>query len=86
MRLLPPGTLARLALPAVLPRLVAPLLVMAAAILASSTSATSTTIASIVELGASTEAPVTEGPELLAVVGVVTVNVVEDAEWPVALG
>lgn len=30
-------------------------------------------------LGASTKAPVAEGPELLAVVGVLAVNVVEDA-------
>ncbi len=64
----------------------APLLAMVAAVPGSSTSAASTTVASIVALVASTEAPLVEGPELLAVVGVVAVNIVEDAEPSVALG
>ena len=86
MRLLPLVALARLVLPAVLTRLVAPLLTAVASVPASSTSATSVTVAPIVALGALTEAPITESPELLAVAGVVALNMVEGAEWPLALG
>jgi hypothetical protein len=52
----------------------------------SSTSASFAAVASVAALGASTKAPVMDGPELLAVVGVVVVHVVEDAEWAAALG
>jgi len=86
MRLLSPGALARLALPAVLTRLVVPLLTAVTSILASSTSAASTTVAPIVALGASTNAPVAESPDLLVVASVVVVDVMEGAEWPLALG
>jgi hypothetical protein len=85
-RLISPGALARLALPAVLTRLVMPLLARPTVVPASSASASSTAVALIVALGASTEAPVTDGPELVAVIGVVAVYVVEDAEWTAALG
>ena len=85
-RLVPPGTLTRLVLPVVLTRPVAPLLAGAALVPASSTSASSTVVASVVALGASTEAPIADGPELLAVIGVVAVHVVEDAERAAALG
>ena len=86
MRLLPPVVLVRLALPAVLTRLVAPLLMTVTSIPMSSTSATSLTIAPIIALEASTEAPVAESPELLAVAGVVAEDAVEGAERPLALG
>ena len=52
----------------------------------SSTSATSVTVALIIALEASTEAPVAEGPKLLAVVGAVVVHVVEGAERAVGFG
>ena len=85
-RLLPLVSLTRLVLPAVLTRLVAPLLMAVAFVPAPSTSATSTTVAPIVSLGELTEAPVKESPKLLAVAGVVDVDVVEGAEWSLALG
>ena len=85
-RLIPPVFLTRRALPAVLKRLVAPLLTTVASIAASSTSATFATVASIAALGTLTEAPIAESPDLLAVAGVVAVDVVEGAEWPLALG
>ena len=85
MRLVPLGALARLALPAFLMRLMAPLLTGAVVVLASSTSASSMAVASIVALEATTEAPVVDGPELLTVIGVVAVYDVEDAERTAAL-
>ena len=86
MRLVPPGALARQVLLAILARLVTPLLAGDAVVPASSTSASSMVIASVVALGASTEAPVVDGPELLTVIGVVVVHVVEGAERAVGLG
>ena len=86
VRLIPPGTLARLILPAVLTRPVAPLLAGAAIVPASSTSSSSSAVAPVVALGASTEASISNGPELLTVIGVVAVHVVEGAEWSAALG
>ena len=85
-RLIPPGTLARLALPANLPRLVTPPLVMVAAVPASSTSVASATVALIVALRASTDMPFSHDPELLAFVGVVAVHIAEGAERSAALG
>ena len=69
----------RLALAAILTRLIAPLLARVAGVPASLALASSAAVASIVALGAMTEAPIADGPELLAVVGVVVVHVVEDA-------
>ena len=86
MRLVPPGALARLILPAVLTRPVAPLLARAMVIPASATTSSSLTIAPVVALGASTEAPFSNGSELLTVAGVVVVQVVEGAERSAALG
>src|SRR4051812_23163767 len=83
--LISPGTLARLAPPAVLTRLVAPLVARVTAVPASSATATSAVVTSIIALGATTEAPIADGLELLAVVGVVVVHVVEDAERAAAL-
>ena len=85
-RLLSPGALVRLALLAVLPRLVVPLLTVVTSVPASLASTTSMTVASIIALGASTEVTFVEDPELLTVVGVVAVHVVEDAERMVAFG
>ena len=78
MRMAPPGAIARLALLAVLTRLITPVLTGVAIVTAA--------VASVVALGATAEAPVADGPELLAVVGVVVVHVVEDAERAAALG
>ena len=86
MRLISPGALVRLALPAILTRLLTPLLAGAAVVPASSTSSSSSAVASVVALGASTEAPITDGPELLTVAGVVALYVVEGAKRAVALG
>ena len=86
MRLIPPGALTRLVMPEVVARSVAPLLAGAMVVPASSTSASSMAVASVVELGASTEVPVTDGPELLTVVGVVAVHIVEGVERAVGLG
>ena len=80
MRLVSPGALARLALPALLMRLIIPLLAGAAIIPASSASSSSSAVAPIIALGASTEASISNGPELLAVAGVVGVEVVVGAE------
>ena len=85
-RLIPPVSLARLILPAVLMRPVAPLLAWALVVPVSSAASSSSAITSVVALGASIEAPVAEGPELLTVVGLVAVNIMEDAERPIALG
>ena len=84
-RLVPPGALARLFLPVVLMRPVAPLLTGAAVVPTSPTSSSSSAVAPVVALGASTETSISNGPELLIVVGVVAVNVVEGAERPAAL-
>ena len=85
-RLIPPGALTRLVLPAVLARPVAPLLAGAAVVPTSSTSSTSSAVAPVIALGASTEASISNGPELLTIVGVVAVYVVEGAERTAALG
>ena len=85
-RLIPPGALARLILPAVLTRPVTPLLAWATVVPASSAVSSSSAVAPVVALGASPEASVSNGPELLTVVGVVAVHVVEGAEWSAALG
>ena len=77
--LVPPGALVRLVLPAILSRPVAPLLAGDAVVPASSTSSSSPAVAPVVALGASTEASVSDGPELLTIVGVVDVYVVEGA-------
>ena len=81
MRLVSPGPLARMVLPAVLARPAVPLLAWATIVPASSSSA----IAPVVALRASTKASVSNGPELLAIVGVVAVYVVEGTEWTAAL-
>ena len=85
-RLIPPVTLARLILLAVLTRLVMPLLEGVTDVPASSTSTSSTAVASIIALGAMLEAPVADGPKLLTVFGVVAMYIVEDAERSIALG
>ena len=81
-RLIPPGALARLVLPAVFTRPVAPLLAWATVVPTSSSSV----VAPVVALGASTVASFPYGSELLAVAGVVGVQVVEGAEWSAILG
>ena len=43
-------------------------------------------VATVVVLGASTEVPIWDGPELLTVGAVVAVKIVEGAEWAVGLG
>ena len=72
-RLVPPGPLARMVLPAVLTRPVAPFLTRATVVPASS----STAVAPVAALGASTVASFSYDSELLAVAGVVGVQVVE---------
>ena len=79
VRLIPPGALTRLVLPGVLVRPVAPLLAGAAIVPASSTSSSSSAVAPVVALGVSTEASISNGSELLSVIGVVAVYVVESA-------
>ena len=76
-RLVPPGALARMILPAVLTRPVAPLLARATVVPASA----STPVAPVTALGALTEASFSYGSELLIVAGVVGVQVMEGAEW-----
>jgi hypothetical protein len=85
-RLITPEPIVRLVAPAVLMRLVTPVLTGVAVVPASPTSASSTAIAAVVALGAVAKAPISNGPELLAVVGVVAVDIVEDAKWVAALG
>ena len=85
-RLIPPSALARLVLPTILTRSVTPLLARATVVPSSSTTSSFSAVAPVIALGASTEAFVTNGPELLTIVGVVAVNVVEGAERPAALG
>ena len=82
MRRVPLGALARLVLPAVLTRPVAPLLARATVVPASA----SVAVAPVVALGASTVASFPYGSEILAVAGVMGVQVVEGAEWTAALG
>src|SRR4051812_6844930 len=77
MRLIPPGALTRLILPAVLTRPVAPLLAWATVVPAFSATSSSSVVASVIALGASTEASFANGPELFTFVGVVVVHVVE---------
>ena len=84
-RRVPPGALARLVLPAVLTRPVAPLLTRATVVPASSAASSSSAVAPVVALGASTEAPSTDGPEFLAIIGVLAVYGVEGAERMAAL-
>ena len=86
VRLVSPGTLARMILPVVLMRTVTPLLAWATVIPVFATMSSSSAVAPVVALGASTEASILNGPELLTVVGVVAVHVAEDAEWAAALG
>ena len=86
MRLVPLGALTRLVLPTVLTRPVRPLLAWATVVPASSTSSSSSAVASVIALGASTEAPITDDPEPLIVAGVVAVYVVEGAERAASLG
>ena len=85
-RLVAPGALMRLLLPVVLTRPVAPLLTGAAVVPASSTSSSSSAIAPVVALRASTEASISDGPELLTIVGVVAMYMVEGAERTATLG
>ena len=85
-RLILPGAFARLILPVVLTRPATPLRARATVVLASSAASSSLAVAPVVPLGASTKASISNGPELLTVVGVVAVNVVEGVEQPTALG
>ena len=78
-RLIPPVSLARLILLAVLARSVAPPLARATVFPSSSTSSSSSAIALVTALGASADPHVPHGPELLAFVGVVGVEVVVHA-------
>ena len=75
-RPIPPGPLARLVLPAVLARSVEPPLAWTTVFPSSSTSSSSSAIAPVVALGVSAGVHVPHGPELLAFVGVVGVEVV----------
>ena len=86
MRLVPPGALTRLVLPVLLARLVTPLLAGPMVIPTSSTSSTSSVVASVIALRVSTKAAISDGPELLTIVGVVAAHVVEGAECTAALG
>ena len=63
-----------------------PLLAGAAVVPASPTLSSSSAVAPVVALGASTEAPIADGAELLTVVGVVVIQVMEGAERSAALG
>ena len=83
--LIPPTSLARLVLPAVLVRQVTPPLARATVFLSSSTSSSSSAIATVAALGASAGTHVSHGPAFLAFVGVVGVEVVVHAV-PAALG
>ena len=84
-RLIPPSPLAGLVLLAILARSVTPLLARTSIVPSSSTSSSSSAIAPVVALGASTDASFSNGPELLAFVGVVGVEVVVHAV-PAAFG
>ena len=78
-RLIPPSSLTRLVLPAVLTRSVTPPLARATVVPSSSTSCSASAVAPIVALGASTDTAFSHGPELLAFVGVVGVEIVVHA-------
>ena len=84
-RLIPPASLVRLVLPAILARSVTPPLARATVFPSSSTSSSSSAIDPVAALGASAGTHVSHGPELLAFVGVVGVEVVVHAV-PSALG
>ena len=75
-RLIPTASLVRLVLQAILARSVTPSLARATVFPSSSTSSSSSAIAPVAALGASTGTHVPHGPELLAFVGVVGVEVV----------
>ena len=74
-RLIPPTSLARLVLPAVLVRPVTPPLARAMIFPSSSTSSSASAVALVVALGASTDTAFSHGLELLAFVGVVGVEI-----------
>ena len=78
-RLIPLGALAKVVLPAVLTRPVTPLLARAIVVPASATTSSSSAVAPVIALGASTEASFSNGSELLAVAGVVAMQVMEGA-------
>ena len=78
-RLIPPASLARRVLPAILARLVAPPLTWAAVFLASRVPSSSSSVAPVVAVGTSASPSFTHGPELLAFIGVVGVEVVVHA-------
>ena len=78
-RLVTPGAVARWALPAVLARLIVPALAGVMVVPAASTTASSTAVAMVFALGPAANAPVADRPELLAFVGIVAVDVMEDA-------
>ena len=78
--------LARMILPVVLTRPVAPLLERATVVPASASTSSSSVVAPVPALGASTEASFANGSEFLTVTGVVGVEVVEGTEWSAALG
>ena len=86
MRLISPGPLTRMVLPVVLTRPVAPFLVRAMVVPASASTSSSMATAPAAALGASTVASFLYGSKLLAVAGVVGVQVVEGAEWSAVLG
>jgi len=65
---------------------VAPVLTRVVVVPVASVAASSTAEATVAVLGAAAEVLIAECPELLAVVGVVAVHVVEDADRVAALG
>ena len=85
-RLVPPGPLARMVLPAVLTRPVVPFLARATVVPASASTSSSAAVAPVAALGASTVESFSYGSELLAVTGVVGVQVVEGIERSTVLG
>ena len=84
-RLVPPCALARTILPVVLTRPVAPLLARATVVPAPATTSSSSAIAPVAALGASAGTHIPHGPELLAFIGVVGVEVMVHT-LPAALG
>ena len=78
-RLIPPVSLARRVLLAILTRSIAPPLVRAAVFPTSCVPSSSSAVAPVVALGASTEASFLYGSELLTVASVVGVQIVEGA-------
>ena len=85
-RLIPPSPLARLVLLALLARVVTPLLARASVVPSFSTSSSSSVVAPVIALGALTVASFLYGSKLLAVAGVVGVQVMEGAERSAILG